>query len=292
VENAITAIDALGVRLNPVGETAGRRVQRLCGEAGIPFEWVGDLDDTVPMGAQPKANTLSLVQEACLADGGLLYETKDVLGLGYRTRASLYNQTPALVLSYTGYNLADIPVPVEDDRQIQNKLTVTVGGVSATYEETDGNLGTSRIGNYGETTGLTLNLATSDTPTLLDHAAWRVHLGTVDEARYPTITVNLAHPSITPDMRRAILALRMGDRAQITGMPSWVAPGNPDLLILGTSRDPQQLRAQADVHVRAGVTVLVHRGPRRRDRPPRHGRLPTAGGGRHHGHVDRGGADR
>jgi hypothetical protein len=235
VENAITAIDALGVRLNTVGETAGRRVQRLCGEAGIPFEWVGDLDDTVPMGAQPKANTLSLVQEACLADGGLLYETKDVLGLGYRTRASLYNQTPALVLSYTGYNLADIPVPVEDDRQIQNNLTVTVGGVSASYAGTDGNLGTNTIGNYGETTGLTLNLATSDTPTLQDHAAWRVHLGTVDEARYPTITVNLAHPSITPDMRRAILALRMGDRAQITGMPAWVAPGNPDLLILGTS---------------------------------------------------------
>lgn len=235
VENAITAIDALGVRLNTVGETAGRRVQRLCGEAGIPFEWVGDLDDTVPMGAQPKANTLSLVQEACLADGGLLYETKDVLGLGYRTRASLYNQTVALTLSYTGYNLADIPVPVEDDRQIQNNLTVTAGGVSATYAQTDGNLGTNTIGNYGETSGLTLNLATSDTPTLLDHAAWRVHLGTVDEARYPTITVNLAHPSITPDMRRAILALRMGDRAQITGMPAWVAPDNPDLLILGTA---------------------------------------------------------
>jgi len=235
VENAITSNTILGVHLNPIGETAGRRIQRLCGESGIPFEWIGDLDDTVALGGQSKANTLTLVQEACLADGGLLYETKDVLGLGYRTRVSLYNQTPALTLSYTGYNFNEIPVPVEDDRQVQNQLTVTAGGVSASYQQTDGNLATTKIGTYGETGGLTLNLAATDTATLLSHAAWRVHLGTVDEARYPNITVNLAHPSITPDMRRAILALRIGDRAQFTGMPAWVAPDNPDQLILGTS---------------------------------------------------------
>lgn len=235
VENALTAIDALGARLNPIGETAGRRIQRLCGEQGIQFEWIGDLDDTTPMGAQPKQNLLAHVQEACLADGGLLYETRDVLGLGYRTRTSLYNQTPAVVLSYTGYNFAEVPRPSDDDRYIQNFLTVTVGGVSASYEQTDGTLGTGAIGKYGESSGLTLNLATTDSATLSDAAAWRVHLGTVDEDRYPTITVNLAHPSITPDLRRAILALRMGDRAQFTGMPTWVAPGDPDQLILGMS---------------------------------------------------------
>jgi hypothetical protein len=233
VENTITVIDALGVRLNPIGESAGRRIQRLCAEEGIPFEWIGDLDDTVALGAQPRSNLLALAQEACLADGGLLYETKDVLGLGYRTRTSLYNQDPALVLSYTGYNFAEIPVPVEDDRQVQNNLTVTVGGVSATYTETGGTLGTDRIGSYGEGNGLTLNLATSDSDTLLDQAAWRVHLGTVDEDRYPTVTVNLAHPSITPELRRAILALRIGDRAQFTGMPAWVSPDQPDQLVLG-----------------------------------------------------------
>lgn len=235
VENSITAIDALGVRLNTIGETAGRRIQRLCGEQGIPFDWVGDLDDTVPLGAQPKQNLLALVQEACLADGGLLYESRAVLGLGYRTRASLYNQGAALVLSYPGGQLQQVPVPVDDDRQLQNTLTVTVGGVSATYTQTDGPLGTNTLGAYGENSGLTLNLATTDTPTLLDQAAWRVHLGTVDEARFPQISVNLAHPSITPDMRRAILALRLGDRAQILGPPSWLPPDTIDQLVLGMS---------------------------------------------------------
>lgn len=232
VENAITAIDALGVRLNPIGETAGRRIQRLCGEQGIPFDWIGDLDDSTAMGAQPRQNLLAVAQEACLADGGLLYESRAVLGLGFRTRASLYNQGPALVLAW-GNQLAAVPVPVDDDRQLQNTLTVTVGGVSATYTQTDGPLGTDALGAYGENSGLTLNLASTDTPTLLDQAAWRVHLGTVDEARFPQISVNLAHPSITPDMRRAILNLRMGDRAQITGPPSWLPPDTIDQLVLG-----------------------------------------------------------
>ncbi|MFF7949146.1 hypothetical protein [Streptomyces griseorubiginosus] len=234
VENAITAIDALGVRLNPIGETAGRRIQRLCGEKGVAFDWVGDLDDTVPLGPQGKANLLSLVQESCLADGGLLYESRAALGLGYRTRTSLYAQDPALILSYPGFNLAETPTPVEDDRLTQNILTVTSGGASATYEQTDGPLGTATVGEYGESSGLTLNLADNDQATLLDHAAWRVHLGTVDEERHPQIAVNLAHPSITPDMRRAILALRLGDRIQITSPPTpQCAPDTIDQLMLG-----------------------------------------------------------
>lgn len=237
VENAITATDILGVRLNPVGEKAGRRIQRLCGDAGIAFEWIGDLDDTVAMGGQSKQNTLSLVQEAVQADGGLLYETTDVLGLGYRTRTSLYNQDPALTLSVTSYNLADVPVPVTDDRFVQNRVVVTCGGVSATYEKTDGPYGTARIGVYGENGGVTLNLADNDETNLRNHAAWYVHLGTVEDERFPQISVNLAHPSITPDMRRAILALRPGDRIQIAGMPTpQLAPDTVDQLYLGAEQ--------------------------------------------------------
>lgn len=245
VENAITAIDALGVRLNPIGETAGRRIQRLCGEHGIPFESVGDLDDTIAMGAQTKQNPLSLIQECVLADDGLLYETRDVLGLGYRTRASLYDQDPALTLNYTAYNLADIPTPVEDDRYFVNKVVVSVNGVTGAYELTDGPLSTAQppagVGVYGSNADspLTLNLADSDTATLLDQAAWRVHKGSVDEDRFPQISVNLAHPSITPDMRRAILGLRLGDRVQVTNPPSWVGPDTIDQLILGI--DPETI---------------------------------------------------
>ncbi|MGW4670069.1 hypothetical protein [Streptomyces sp. NPDC004324] len=242
VETAITAIDALGTRLNPIGETAGRRIQRLCGEAGLPFEWVGDLDDTVPMGAQTKQNMISLVQECVLADGGLLYESTSTLGLGYRTRTSLYNQDPTLVLDYTSGQLAQVPTPVDDDQRTQNQVTVSVGGVTATYAETSGRLGTAPppagVGVYGAntTSPLDLNLAASDQATLLDQASWRVHLGTVDEARFPQISVNhLGYPSISPAMRRAILGMRIGDRIQISNPPSWMPPDTIDQLVIGMS---------------------------------------------------------
>jgi hypothetical protein len=237
VENAITAVDALGRRLNPVGETAGRRIQRLCGEDGLAIDWVGDLDDTAALGAQGRQNLLALVQEAVLADGGLLYENRAVLGLGYRTRASLHGQDPALILDYPSFNLAAVPVPVEDDRYVQNKVTVTVNGVTGSYEATDGTLSTALppagMGVYGS--DVTLNLASTAAATLRDQAAWRVRLGTVDEARFPQISVNLIHPSITPDMRRAILALRLGDRVQVTNPPSWLPPDTIDQLVLGMS---------------------------------------------------------
>jgi hypothetical protein len=237
VENAITSIDALGVRLNPVGETAGRRIQRLCGEEAVAFDWVGDLDDTVALGAQGRQNLLALAQEATLADGGLLYENRSVLGLGYRTRASLHGQDPALVLDYPSFNLAQVPVPVEDDRYVQNRVNVTVNGVTGSYEETSGPLSTALppvgMGVYGS--DVPLNLSSTASSTLRDQAAWRVRLGTVDEARFPSISVNLAHPSITPDMRRAIIALRLGDRVQITNPPSWLPPDTVDQLILGMS---------------------------------------------------------
>ncbi|MDX2513824.1 hypothetical protein PV355_01415 [Streptomyces stelliscabiei] len=238
LQNTITDIDDLGRAVQPTGEAAGRRIQRLCSEEAIPFQWVGDLDDTVAMGTQGKESPLTLIRECVEADGGMLYETTTALGLGYRTRASLYNQDPAVVLDYEGYNLAQVPVPVEDDQRIANRVTVTVNGVSQTYEETEGRLSTALppagVGVYGPS-DVGLNLATTDAGTLLDQAAWRVHLGTVDEARHPQISVNLAHSSFVdnPALKRAVLALRQGDRIQVTNPPAWLPPDTIDQLVLG-----------------------------------------------------------
>lgn len=238
LQNTITDINDLGRAIQPTGEAAGRRIERLCSEEAIPFQWVGDLDDTTAMGAQGKSNPLTLIRECVEADGGMLYETTTALGLGYRTRASLYNQDPALVLDYEGYNLAQVPVPVEDDQRIANRVTVTVGGISQTYEETEGRLSTALppagVGVYGPS-DVGLNLATSDAATLRDQAAWRVHLGTVDEARHPQISVNLAHSSFVdnPALKRAVLALRQGDRIQVINPPAWLPPDTIDQLVLG-----------------------------------------------------------
>lgn len=238
VQNVITDIEDLGVRLNPLGEVAGRRIQRLCAEQGVPFDWVGDLDDSVALGGQERLNALEVMRQAELADGGVLYENLAVLGLGYRPRAALTNQDPQVTFNYAGFDLSDgVPLPVEDDRYIQNSVTVTVDGFSETYSLDEGSLSTkvppAGVGLYGQ--DVTLNLDASDLTVLKDHAAWRVHLGTVDEARHPQISVNLARSNFTsnPALKQAVLGLRPGDRILVENPPAWLPSDDIDQIIIG-----------------------------------------------------------
>lgn len=69
-----------------IGETAGRRIDRLCQEEQIPLSVdgeVSDLDDTQRLGPQTADSTLNLLFEAADADGGILYEPSRVIrGIG------------------------------------------------------------------------------------------------------------------------------------------------------------------------------------------------------------------
>lgn len=233
----VSPLSELGRAVNPVGETAGRRIQRTCDSEALAFDGIGDLDDTSTMGAQTKINPLDIMRECELADAGMLTENLGALGLGYRTRNSLTNQDAQLTLNYEAFHLAEVPTPVEDDRYIQNRVVVTVGEVSATYSLDEGTLSTLPppvgVGIYGE--DVTLNLENSTFAS--NQAAWRVHIGTVDEARFPQVTVNLAHSSFTSDplLKLAALGLRQGDRVVIQNPPSWLPPDDIDQIILGFS---------------------------------------------------------
>jgi len=74
------------------GEAAGRRIERVCAEAGIPFRGIGDLDDTQPVGPQEPTVPLELIQQAAAVDGGVLYEDRESAQLVYRTLRSRYNR--------------------------------------------------------------------------------------------------------------------------------------------------------------------------------------------------------
>ncbi|MFE7516130.1 hypothetical protein ACFU8I_33590, partial [Streptomyces sp. NPDC057540] len=64
-------------------------------------------------------------------------------------------------------------------------------------------------------------------------ANWRLHLGTWDEARYPSVRLMLhAAPHLIP----AFLGLTVGDRIQITNTPAWLPPGPIDLIVQGWSQ--------------------------------------------------------
>lgn len=222
----ITSIFDLYQELNAwTGETAPERIMRLCREEGIPAALVGDTTASVTLGAQLPATLLDLLREAADADLGILHEPRGFLGLAYRTRASLQSQAATLALNYTAGQLASIE-PTEDDQGTRNDVTVerTAGG-SARAELTTGALSTlpppAGVGRYDEK--VTVNLQRDfDLP---DHAGWRLHLGTVDEARVPVVGLELAAPSFVASaaLTTAAQTLDVGDKVTIAHPPNWLS---------------------------------------------------------------------
>ncbi|MFK0062613.1 hypothetical protein ACIQTN_25725 [Streptomyces werraensis] len=213
-------------------ERAATRLVRLSTEEGLPLRVIGAAGDTTEMGAQRSGTLLELLEECEAADGGLLVEDRERPGLVYRTRASLYNQTPKLVLSYQQRGLTEAE-PVDDDSGLRNDITVErVGGSSGRAELTSGRLSVEDppvgVGRYDDS--VTLNLY-SDAQTE-PMAYWLLHLGTVDEARYPVITL-LLHRA--PELIPTVLDLVEGDLIRLTDLPAWMPPGPVDLIVQGLS---------------------------------------------------------
>ncbi|MDH6116919.1 hypothetical protein ABH930_000338 [Kitasatospora sp. GAS204A] len=227
------------------GENASARISRLCGAISVPSELIGTASDTVAMGPQLIATAMNLINDAQAADLGVLYESTSALGLGYRTRVSQENQTAALPLSYTAFNLSEVPGPIDDDQYTRNDITVSrTGGSSSRATQTTGAMSVlpppAGVGQYPN--AVTINVATDG---VLPHqAGWRLLLGAVNEARYPTVSVNLSHSSFTsnPALRQQVLAVRPGDRLTISNPPAWLPPDLISQLVIGASETIDQFQ--------------------------------------------------
>ncbi|WP_328426046.1 hypothetical protein [Streptomyces sp. NBC_00443] len=212
------------------GEEAGTRLRRLSVESGIPISVSGVISDQARVGPQRPGTLLELLEQCAAADGGILVEDKEKVGLRYRGRASQYNQAPALTLAYGSRELAHIE-PEPDDVDVRNDVTVNrVGGSSGQAELLVGPLSVQDppdgIGRYDDSVDLNLYDDSQAEPM----AAWLLHLGTWDEARYPSVTVRLHR---APELIPAVLDLSEGDLIRITDLPDWLPPGPLDLLVVG-----------------------------------------------------------
>lgn len=247
------------------GEAAGARLARLAAENDVPLQIVGQLGDMAAMGPQRSGTLLDLLEECADADGGALAESRDEAGLLYRSRASLYNQPPALELAYGQPGLAAPFEPVDDDQAVRNRVTVSrEGGSSATVEATTGPLSIAAppdgVGIYDDS--VTVNVATDGQ--LPDQAGWRLHLGTWDESRYPALGVKLHKaPTLIP----AAAAMDLGDRATVADLPEWLPPAPADGIVQGYTETIELLRWRIDCNATpAGPwQVAVRDGGTRRD---------------------------
>lgn len=211
------------------GESARDRVVRLAAEENVPLTI--DAGDTVSVGPQRPETFLDLADEAPEADIGFLYDRRDFLALHFQPRVGRYNQVAALAADYTAGEVAPPFEPVEDDQTLRNDIIVNrTGGSSARATQVFGPLSIQAppdgVGRYDES--ITINVATDDQ--LPDQAGWRLHLGTVDESRYPRVTVNLAR---NPHLIDTVKRLDVGSRLTIANPPDWLPADTIDLIVLG-----------------------------------------------------------
>ena len=219
VQNTATALsDMLGPMTAYTGESAGVRIARACADLGVQFIQIG-ADSTTTLGPQGSSDPMALIDDAINADLGLLYEPRGDFGLEFRTRPSLYNQDAALALDYAAAHLSAASPPVDDDRNSRNDVAVTrSGGSSARYTVDTGPLSTqpppNGMGRYQDSVTIDVNTDSQ----LAGQASWRAALGSVNEARFPTIPINLAKPEVSANaaLVAAALAANVGDRITIS----------------------------------------------------------------------------
>lgn len=212
------------------GEPAAERVARLGAEEETPVVVVGEPDDTEPLDVQDVGTLSDLLDEAAESDLGSLHDRRDLAALEYRTRTSLYNQAP-VTLDYCEDPIVSPFEPTDDDADLENDVTVTRrNGSSYRAVKETGPLaavpppeGVGRID-----ASYTLSLA--DDAQVAPQAQWRLHMGTIDELRYPKISVAL-HSK--PELAATLGRVDVGDRVQVTRLPRQWVDALADVIVQG-----------------------------------------------------------
>lgn len=205
------------------GEGTWARLQRILSEESLAW---GNSGPVTAMGPQPTASLQSQLVEIEATEAAPLYEATDG-AVTLTQRQDRYNSAVALTLDHDAGEWAEPPEPTDDDQALKNDVTASrTGGSSARATQLTGPNRTSAVGVY--TLPLTLNPQyDSDLPY---HAQWARHLGTVDELRFPRITINLARATTK---QTDWLACDVNSRIQLTNPPDQLAPDAIDLLLEG-----------------------------------------------------------
>lgn len=220
------------------GETAAARLTRLASEEGVALNLRADPTGTYTVGPQRPNQLFSLLQDAADVDGGILMENRERLGLLYRDRVGMMNQTPRATLVY---NRIQAPLtPADDDQATKNIVTVTrTLGSSYTASLDSGRMSQlefpNGVGPYPD--DVELNLETDDQ--VGDQAGWRLLQGTVDEPRYPVVNVWLQRSTSLLDQ---VLAIDSGDRIKITGPATRYQYDDIDMIVQGYTEFISQFR--------------------------------------------------
>lgn len=223
------------------GETARDRFRRLVTEEAPSLDLTIRTDPlaTHAVGGQRTQQLYEVLQDTADVDGGILCEHRERNGLLYRDRLGLYNQIPRCILRYPT-DLRPPLKPADDDQATKNDVTVSrTSGGSRRQFLASGRMSVNEfpngVGPYPD--DISLPLVTDDDAD--DIAAWRLHLGTVDEARYPQVNVWLQRQ---PSILDPVLSINVGDRVQISTPPAKLQYDIIDLMVQGYTEYISQFR--------------------------------------------------
>jgi len=211
-----------------VGELAGARFTRLCEEEGIAADVAGVDLDSYAMGPQRPVKLLELLRQCEAAGAGVMYDRRTgELGLDLLTARE--NRPPSLILDYAAGHVSPPLEPTPDDQLTVNDVTVTADGASTgrVIDEL-GPLGVTEVGRYDAQHTMSLDPNNPDLP--VHHAGWRVNLGTVDEARYPTVAVDLRANAALVDQATA---LDVSSRIVLANLTDFISYDDVDLVVEG-----------------------------------------------------------
>lgn len=247
-----------------VGELALNRAARLCDEEGIDFGWLGSgvnfgTANTEPMGAQRPDGLLKLVQSCATVDNGLLYTQRTVNGFQFRTLETMYSRTPWCELSMSSGHFSPPWSPTSDDRALHNDITANRdGGGSVQYElDDDSRLSVSSPANGGAGRyDSRVDVNVESDAQLPAQAEWRVHVGTVDEDRFPALKLQLTRSVYRDTAGLALSAklrdLDIGDLITLTGMQSEDVYDDLDQLVVGIGKYLDQVTYDTTLTCRPG----------------------------------------
>lgn len=214
------------------GESAVDRFTRLCGEFSIASTVIGS--SSAAMGPQVDGRLADILQSIEDTDGGILYETRDQFGLGYRTLGSMKDQAAAVTVSHGSGALGAPLTPVYDDQLIANQWTVTNwDGYSALAVCTSGAMSTQAPPNgVGQGYAKSKDINASSDAQANTIATQLLYQGCTDEVRYPEVTFNFQRTAAAAFFA-SVPGLRLGDYLQITSLPSFLGGGTAKQLAWG-----------------------------------------------------------
>jgi hypothetical protein len=229
IDSSTTDLGTYAAGYGYAGEHAGRRIERIADQLDVAFVSDGDLDLTATMGPQSVGTSASAIfEEAATADGGLLADDREALGLRYVTRQELYNQTAALALDYTA--TAEVMPSLSSDEsasRVANSVTASSAAGSVTVEQDTGLRSVAEpsavspgVGRYPATISPNVDSLTQ----LGDAAAWAVRIGAADVPRFTSIKVNLFAMAKAGKaaLAAAAAAVTIGRVVTIANTPIWI----------------------------------------------------------------------